>query len=225
MKEALNKVNRDIVFSLCQYGMGNVWEWGGKIGGQLWRTTGDIVDTWESLSGIGFNQGICAPYTQPGNWNDPDMLIVGYVGWGPQLHPTRLTANEQYMHISLWSLLSAPLLLGCDLSKLDEFTLNLLTNNEVIDIDQDIAANPAVYAVRNDKFCIIYKKLFDGSMSVGLFNLTRQAQTISANWKDLNISGEKTIRDVWRQKEIGKYSAKYQSIVPPHGVVLLKLAK
>src|SRR5262249_54338743 len=115
MRAALDKVPRDMVFSLCQYGRGNVWEWGGEGGGNSWRTTGDIIDTWKSLSSIGFSQAGHEKFAKPGNWNDPDMLIVGHVGWGPHLHPTRLTPNEQYTHISLWCLLSAPLLIGCDM--------------------------------------------------------------------------------------------------------------
>ena len=122
MRAALDKVSRDIVYSLCQYGMGNVWEWGTEVGGNCWRTTGDITDTWTSMSKIGFNQAGHEKYAGAGHWNDPDMLVVGLVGWGPQLHPTHLTPDEQYTHISLWSLLSAPLLIGCDLSKLDDFT-------------------------------------------------------------------------------------------------------
>jgi hypothetical protein len=125
MREALDKVDRDIVYSLCQYGMKNVSEWGEEVGGDLWRTTGDIGDSWNSLYSIGFAQDKNAQYAKPGQWNDPDMLILGYVGWGANLSPTRLTPDEQYAHITLWSLLSAPLLLGCDMSRLDDFTLNL----------------------------------------------------------------------------------------------------
>ncbi|MBW8864756.1 MAG: NPCBM/NEW2 domain-containing protein, partial [Verrucomicrobia bacterium] len=111
MGKYLREQNRDIVFSLCQYGMSDVWNWGGSVNGNCWRTTGDITDTWKSMSGIGFKQDKAAPLAKPGNWNDPDMLIVGEVGWG-KTHPTRLTADEQYTHISLWCLLSAPLLIG-----------------------------------------------------------------------------------------------------------------
>jgi hypothetical protein len=132
MRSMLDQVDRDIVYSLCQYGLGDVWEWGEEVGGNLWRTTGDITDTWKSMSEIGFSQVRNASCARPGNWNDPDMLVVGWVGWGPSLHPTQLTPDEQYTHISLWSLLSAPLLIGCDLERLDGFTLNLLTNDEVI---------------------------------------------------------------------------------------------
>ena len=123
MGRMLRAQHRDIVFSLCQYGMDNVWEWGGEVGGNCWRTTGDITDSWGSMAGIGFNQAGHEKYAEPGRWNDPDMLVVGWVGWGPALHPTHLTPNEQYTHISLWSLLASPLLIGCDLTKLDEFTL------------------------------------------------------------------------------------------------------
>ena len=114
MGKFLREQNRDIVFSLCQYGMADVWKWGGSVNGSCWRTTGDITDTWRSMSGIGFKQDKAAPYAKPGNWNDPDMLVVGEVGWG-RLHPSRLSADEQYTHISLWCLLSAPLLIGCDM--------------------------------------------------------------------------------------------------------------
>ncbi|MDP4205408.1 MAG: NPCBM/NEW2 domain-containing protein, partial [Bacteroidota bacterium] len=137
MQDALKKCHRDIVYSLCQYGWGNVWEWGAKVSGNLWRTTGDITDTWTSMSGIGFSQLKNTEFAGPGHWNDPDMLIVGKVGWGPSLHNTHLTPDEQYTHITLWSLLAAPLLIGCDMSQLDDFTLNLLCNDEVIEVNQD----------------------------------------------------------------------------------------
>src|SRR6185369_2935755 len=137
MRDALRKQKRDIVFSLCQYGVGDVWEWGESVGGQLWRTTGDITDTWPSMAGIGFGQAGHEAFAGPGHWNDPDMLVVGHVGWGENTRPTRLTPNEQYTHITLWSLLCSPLLIGCDLTKLDDFTLNLLTNDEVLEVSQD----------------------------------------------------------------------------------------
>ena len=134
MRASLDKVDRDIVYSLCQYGMGKVWEWGGEVGGNCWRTTGDITDTWQSMTGIGFSQAGHEKHAGPGHWNDPDMLVVGQVGWG-HLHPTRLTPDEQYTHISLWCLLSAPLLIGCDMTKMDDLTLGLLTNDEVLEVD------------------------------------------------------------------------------------------
>ena len=117
MRAALDKVPRDILFSLCQYGRGNVWEWGAQVGGNSWRTTGDITDTWSSMSGIGFRQAGHEKYAGPGHWNDPDMLVVGYVGWSANVRPTRLKPDEQYTHISLWCLLCSPLLIGCDMTQ------------------------------------------------------------------------------------------------------------
>ena len=148
MGNFLRQQNRDIVFSLCQYGMADVWKWGGSVNGNCWRTTGDIVDTWRSMSGIGFKQDQAEPFAKPGNWNDPDMLVVGQVGWG-NLHPSRLTPDEQYTHISLWCLLSAPLLIGCDMTKLDDFTLNLLSNDEVLAIDQDALGKSATCVLKH----------------------------------------------------------------------------
>ncbi|MDR1459238.1 MAG: putative Ig domain-containing protein, partial [Bacteroidales bacterium] len=136
MQKYLREQNRDIVYSLCQYGFKDVWEWGAAVGNS-WRTTWDITDSWESLSDIGFNQYSHWTFAKPGHWNDPDMLIVGKVGWGENLRNTRLTPDEQYTHISLWSLLASPLLIGCDVSQLDDFTLSLLTNHEVLAINQD----------------------------------------------------------------------------------------
>ena len=161
---------RDMVFSLCQYGMADVWKWGGSVNGNCWRTTGDIVDTWRSLSGIGFKQDKAAPYAKPGNWNDPDMLIVGQVGWG-NLHPTRLTPDEQYTHISLWCLLSAPLLIGCDMTKFDDFTLNLLSNDEVLALDQDALGKEATCVIKDGDLRVYEKKLEDGGRALGFFNL------------------------------------------------------
>src|SRR5580704_2425930 len=120
--------------------MGGVLRLGAEVGGNSWRTTGDITDNWSSMSSIGFSQDKSSPYTQPGHFNDPDMLVVGKVGWGPGLRLTHLSPDEQYTHISLWALLSAPLLIGCDLSQADDFTMNLLTNDEVLAIDQDVLA-------------------------------------------------------------------------------------
>jgi hypothetical protein len=223
MGKYLKECKRDIVYSLCQYGMGEVWKWGDEVGGNCWRTTGDIMDTWSSMSSIGFDQGKCSPYAKPGNWNDPDMLVVGKVGWGPNLHNTRLTANEQYTHISLWCLLSAPLLIGCDLAQLDEFTLGLLCNDEVIDINQDPLGRQAIQAVAGNDYEIWVKELEDGSKAVGLFNKSELPIKITLNWNDAKVQGSQMIRDLWRQKELGKFSGKFETTVARHGVVLIKL--
>ena len=218
----LRKQNRDILFSLCQYGMDDVWKWGGAVDGNSWRTTGDINDSWGSMSGIGFNQDKTAPYAKPGNWNDPDMLVVGKVGWG-NLHPSRLTPNEQYTHISLWCLLSAPLLIGCDMTQLDAFTLNLLENDEVIAIDQDPLGKEATTVAKTEDTRVYAKPLADGSTAVGLFNLGEMANPVTVNWSDLGLKGKLHVRDLWRQKDLGKFANSFTATVPRHGVVLIRV--
>jgi alpha-galactosidase len=225
MKRALHRVNRDIHYSLCQYGMGKVWEWGAEVDGNSWRTTGDIEDTWESLSGIGFSQGKCASFSAPGRWNDPDMLVVGWVGWGPALHYTRLSPSEQYTHITLWSLLSAPLLIGCDLSQLDPFTLNLLTNDEVLAVDQDPLGKQAKQARANASYEIWIKDLDDGGKAIGLFNLTEEALYIPVALKELNLKGRWNLRDLWRQSDLGPVEQHFEMRVLPHGAMLVKIMK
>ncbi len=225
MNEALKKTNRDIVYSLCQYGMGDVWEWGNEVGGNCWRTTGDITDNWSSMESIGFGQAGYEKYAGPGNWNDPDMLVVGKVGWGPQLHPTRLTPNEQYTHISLWALLAAPLLIGCDMTQLDPFTYSLLTNDEVLDINQDPLGKQASRITQIGNMEIWAKNLEDGSLAIGLFNRGLFTSPVTATWKDLGISGSYIVRDLWSQKDEGKFTGKYSATIPGHGVKLVRIYK
>ena len=227
MRDALLKQNRDIVYSLCQYGMSNVWEWGEQMNGNCWRTTGDISDNWESLSGIGFSQTVQYKYAKPGRWNDPDMLVIGQVGWGDNLHPTGLTPDEQYTHISLWCLLSAPLLIGCDISQLDDFTLNLLTNDEVIAVDQDVLGKQAQQMVANNSYQVWMKALEDGGYAVGIFNLKNDYQTVTLKWDEigLNTTGDKKIRDLWRQKDLGVFKDSFSTNVAPHGVTLVKITR
>ncbi len=222
MGEFLKQQPRDIVYSLCQYGEFNVWQWGDSVGGNSWRTTGDISDSWSSMSGIGFQQDAAAPFARPGNWNDPDMLIVGKVGWG-HLHPSRLTPNEQYTHISLWCLLSAPLLIGCDMTQLDPFTLNLLENDEVLAVDQDLPGKQAMTVDKNGETRVYAKDMADGSKAVGLFNLGEIETQVQINWSDLGLKGKLHVRDLWRQKDLGRFENAFSATVPRHGVVLIKV--
>ena len=263
MYDALAKQPRDILYSLCQYGDGNVWEWGTNVGGNSWRTTGDIQESWSSMSGNGFRQAGHEKYAGPGHFNDPDMLIVGKIGWG-NVHPTRLTPNEQYTHISLWCLLASPLLIGCDMTQMDDFTLNLLSNDEVLDINQDplghqaarvasygpdatpvgrrggapqpaapVSTGPLTNNPANVSTGIIpggtlevwAKDLEDGSKAIGLFNRGADEQTVTVNWSDLGINGMKTVRDLWRQQDLGQFADKYEAKVASHGVVLIKIKK
>ena len=225
MRDALNQVPRDIVFSLCQYGMGNVWEWGAEVGGNCWRTTGDITDTWSSMSGIGFNQAGHEKFAGPSHWNDPDMLVVGYVGWSAKVRPTKLTPNEQYTHISLWCLLCSPLLIGCDMTKLDEFTLGLLTNDEVIDVSQDPLGRQAGRIAKTGQTEVWAKDMEDGSKIVGLFNRGEDLTPVTVKFSDLGLSGQHGVRDLWRQADLPAATDQFQASVGRHGVVLIKIAK
>ncbi len=223
MRQALDQLERDIVYSLCQYGMSKVWRWGAEVGGNLWRTTGDITDTWESLREIGFSQVENQPYAKPGHWNDPDMLVVGYVGWGPHLHPSHLTPDEQYTHISLWCLLSAPLLIGCDLQSLGVFTLNLLTNDEVLALDQDPLGYQARQALVEGDIQVWVKELADGSQAFGIFNLGESTSHFTLSFEKIGLKSNGHLRDLWRQLAIGTYENWREFTIPAHGVVLMKV--
>lgn len=224
MEKALRAQKRDIVYSLCQYGMKDVWQWGAAVDGNLWRTTGDITDTWASLKDIGFvRQAELYPFAKPGRWNDPDMLIVGKVGWGENLRQTRLTYDEQYSHISLWCLLSAPLLIGCDISQLDRFTLGLLTNAEVIAVNQDPLGQQAKRVIADNDKQVWIKHLEDGSYAVGIFNLGNEDAAMTVKWSELGLPENVQVRDLWMQKDLGGSNGVFEKKVPSHGVVLVKV--
>jgi len=241
MGKYLREQSRDIVYSLCEYGMGEVWKWGASVGGNCWRTTDDINDKWGrathgwqdhgggaggGLDAIGFNQDTAAPYAKPGNWNDPDMLIVGQVGWGNP-HPSYLNPDEQYTHISLWCLLSAPLLIGCDMEKLDDFTLNLLSNDEVLSVDQDALGKQATCVINDGNLRIYEKELADGGHAVGFFNLgSTRLELEFRDFARLKVAGKINVRDLWRQQDVAALKTAEDPLsvsIPPHGVVLYKM--
>ncbi len=229
MSLALRGAGRDIVYSLSNTALYDTAPDLARLS-QAWRTTGDIRDTWKSVSTIGFLQDRWAPYAGPGHWNDPDALVIGQVGgWGSALAPTRLTPDEQYTHVSLWSLLSAPLLIACDLTHLDAFTLGLLTNDEVLDINQDPLGKQATQ-ISNDGDKVVYAKtLEDGSIAIGLFNRGSRETTVAVSWGPWGTlpssdSDARLVRDVWRQKDLGVSKGKFETKVPPHGVVLVRLS-
>ncbi len=224
MSDNLKRQPRDIVYSICQYGIHDVWKWGKQMNGNLWRTTEDITDTWESMNEIGFKQDSLAKYAGPGGWNDPDMLIVGNVGWGENLHPTRLNPYEQYTHISLWCMLSAPLLIGCDMSKLDEFTLNLLENPEIIAIDQDQLGRQAKKLIDKNDFEVWIKPMADGSHIIGIFNMHKNYAFYHLKLSDAGIKAPSTLRDVWQQKNLGRHLSNISFNIPPHGVRLIRVS-
>ena len=226
MRGVLDSLDRDIVYSLCQYGWGKVWEWGDEVGGNLWRVTGDINDNWWSMSSIGFQQTGHEKYAGPGHWNDTDMLVVGHLGWGriDPPRPTNLTPSEQLTHISLWALQAAPMLIGADMSQMDEWTINLLGNREVIAINQD-PMGKAAGRVRADTWTQVWARpLADGTMAVGLFNRAPEAMPITVKFADLGLSGEQPIRFPWTQTDAAA-ADHYTSTVPRHGVVLMKVGR
>jgi alpha-galactosidase len=225
MGDYIHQQPRDIVFSLCQYGMSDVWKWGDSVGGNTWRTTNDITDNWSNVKSIALAHDQSAAWAKPGNWNDPDMLVVGTVGWGSP-HPSMLKPDEQYLHFSLWSLFSAPLLIGCDMEKLDAFTLNLLTNDEVIAVNQDALGKQATCVQTIGDLRIYVKELEDGSRVAGFCNFGLEKVDISyKDLKKLRISGKQKVRDLWRQKDITTIHADKEALsvkVPMHGVTLYK---
>jgi alpha-galactosidase len=233
MSVALRKCNRDIVFSLSNSApIANAADWARLA--NLWRTTGDIRDRWGweenapewqyGISEIGFAQDLWASHAGPGHWNDPDMLVVGRVGWGPALHGTNLTPDEQYTHISLWCMLSAPLLIGCDLERLDPLTVALLGNDEVLALDQDSLGKQAVRVATLGAVDIYLKELEDGGKAIGFFNRGGQLENVTFNkLARIGLPGKQHVRDLWRQKDLGEVADAIQTTVAPHGVVLLKL--
>lgn len=203
MYNAIQQSGRDIVYSISNSApYADAPKWAKYT--NCWRTTGDIEDTWESISRIGFNQDKWAPFKKPGHWSDPDMLVVGRVGWGDRLHPTRLTADEQYTHISLWALLAAPLIVGCDINQIDDFTLNLLCNHEVNEVNQDILGYQGFQLQSDSISSVIAKPLEGGAMAVGLFNKSDTSREVSVTFRQLGLRGKQQVRDLWRQKDLGE---------------------
>jgi alpha-galactosidase len=226
MEAALRSTGRDIVFSLSNNATNSLLNVIGEVRphANLWRTNHDIDDSWKTVVRNGFDQDAWAPFQGPGHFNDPDMLVVGVVGWGKP-HPTRLTPDEQYTHVSLWCLLSAPLILGNNLEQLDDFTKSLLTNDEVLDVDQDTLGKQATMVRQEGETRVYAKTLADGSWAVGLFNLGSEATNVNMSWVDLGIRGKQTVRDLWRQKDLGNYDEQFASPVAAHGVRLLRITK
>lgn len=236
MSSALRESGRDIVFSLSNGAPIEYAEEWGELA-NLYRTGSDIRDSWISIYSSAFSLDDWAPYGGPGHWNDPDMLVVGNIACGMAIHPTRLTPDEQYTHISMWSLLAAPLIIGCPLEQADQFTLGLLSNDEVLEIDQDPLGKPATCAFRGDTVQIFSRPLADGSFAVGLFNVADFGKTPQSyfRWgdekpidyefhlKSVGLSGEWRVRDVWRQKVLSSKKNSLNVHIPYHGVVLLRI--
>ena len=226
MRKALDATGRDIVYSISnssRVALGPVL----AANAECWRTTNDIRDTWESMSSIGFGgQDQWAPYRSPGHWPDADMLVLGKVGWGRKYHWTQLTPDEQFTHITLWSILASPMLLGCDMDMLDAFTLSLLCNNEVLDVNQDPLGYQGTCFARTDSTAVYVKPLEDGSLAVAYFNLGGEPCKMGVTPRKLGLIGDQTVRDLWRQQDVAtlRDKMKWEVEVAPHGTCFFRLS-
>ncbi len=233
MGPILQSMPRDIVLNMCQYGRSEVWKWGAEAGGQSWRTTGDLgLEKDADLPGfyyIGFKNAEHWEYAGPGHWNDPDYILIGVVGDAFNSdnppRPVKLTANEQYSYMSMWALMASPLFFGGDMGRLDEFTLNVLCNAEVIDVNQDLAGKQARVVRKTAEEFVLAKPLEDGSVVVGLFNLTKAPRDIACPLKDLGAADRVRMRDLWRQKDSGEAANSLRVNVGVHGVAMLRLMR
>ena len=223
MGEALLKSGRKIVYSLCQYGMHDVGEWGAKVGGNTWRTTGDISDRWQSMANLGFTLQLGREkFSGPGHWNDPDMLEIGNGG---------MSDTEYRTHMSLWCLLASPLLAGNDLRTMTPAVKEILTNKEAIAVNQDKLGKQAVRVspagtARNDGALEVWSRpLADGGHAVGLFNKGTETAKVTAKWSDIGIQGSHKVRDLWKHEDLGAKDGEFSAEVPSHGVVMIKIAK
>jgi len=215
MHKALLKSGRPMVYSICQYGSDSVWEWGAEVGGNLWRTTDDISDSFRSMALIGFSQAGLERYAGPGHWNDPDMLDIGNGG---------MNSDEYRTQMSLWAILAAPLLAGNDLSRMDDITKSILMNKEVIAVDQD---KLGTQGTRLGPLQVWVKPLSDGSKAVALFNFVTDdvPQPITLRLKDIGFDGLVNVRDLWAHKDLGLLRDSYTVTPPKGGVVMLRVGQ
>ncbi|RYZ49171.1 MAG: alpha-galactosidase [Sphingobacteriales bacterium] len=245
MGDELKKTGRDLVFNLCQYGMGDVWKWGAEAG-HSWRTGPDLgTSTGSFLPGfynVALSNSEHGQYARPGAWNDPDYINIGWVGGtNGGGRKTTFTPNEHYAYMSLWSLMASPLFFSGDMSRLDSFLLNVLCNHEVIGVNQDVLGKQGKI-VRNDSTgMVMIKDLADGSKAVGLFNFPGSKKNskdyfvweegddgtrkIKLTTSDMGIKGKFRVRNLWTQKDLGAFANSFETEVPYHGVVLLKISQ
>jgi alpha-galactosidase len=216
MAEALRKAGRPIVYSLCQYGLAGVQQWGPLAGGNLWRTTTDISDRYQSMASNGFSQSDLAAYAGPEKWNDPDMLEIGNGG---------MSANEYKTHFSLWAMIASPLIAGNDLRDMTDETKEILTNREVIAIDQDPLGKGGYRLAKNGDTEVWIKPLANGDTAAALFNRGGSEAQISVKWSDLHLSGAPKVRDLWTHQDLGAKVDGFSATVSPHGVVMVRVSK
>lgn len=226
MGRILQQQKRDIVLNLCQYGMGNVWEWGAEVGGHCWRTADDLGFALDRIFEVALKNAEHGSWSRPGSWNDPDYIQIGYIGNARGMgmpQPCPITPNEQYAFLSMWALMAAPLFYSGDMNQLDEFTLNVLCNPEVIEVDQDPLGRCARVITQESGTFLMVKDLEDGSLAVGLCNPGEFPATMRASWESIGCKGRRKVRDLWRQQDLGVFRDEFSAAVPRHGVVLVRI--
>ncbi len=214
MHEALRQTGRPILYSLCQYGLERVWTWAPSVGGNMWRTTGDLDYNYDRISLVGFQQNGLERFAGPGHWNDPDMLLVGL---------GKIQDDENRTQMSLWCLLAAPLIASPDLTKISPEVLAILTNPEVIAVDQDPAGLQGFRVSEEGPLEVWVKPLAGGAKAVGLFNRGEAAMPVTAYWKDVGVGVTAMVRDLWARKDLGAFPGSFTAEVPKFGVVLVKI--
>lgn len=213
MGDALIQSGRKILYSLCQYGRQDVWKWGPDVGGNAWRTTGDIRDAWDSMANIGFKQDELGPFAKPGHWNDPDMLEIGN---------GKMTTEEYRTHMSLWSMLAAPLLAGNDLREMTSEIKHILMNKEVIAIDQDAAGKQGRRVTTAGDVETWTRALAGGATAVAVFNRGAAEVEVPVKFAALGIKPKKA-RDLWAHRDLTLQGGETTAKVPSHGVLLLRV--
>jgi len=225
MNGCLRKQRRDILLSYCQYGMAKVEEWARENGANCWRSWEDLKDGWVWMEKA-IESRIAGEYWRwcgAGCWADPDMMIVGQQYSFGGDHPTFLTPNEQYTHVSIWAMVGSPLLIGCDLTKLDAFTRSLLANDEVIAISQDRLGKVAKRIRHTDAESVWMRELANGDLAVALLNRAPLSHEIRVSFDELGIRGVHFLRDCWTGKCEGKHGGDYTAVVPPHATKLIRI--
>ena len=231
MGQALRSTGHPILFSLCEWGKHKPWTWASRTGGHMWRTTGDINDSWESIMRLGFEMQVdLDPFAGPGHWNDPDMLVVGMYGKG-NVARGGCTVDEYRSHFSLWCLLAAPLMIGCDVRQMDQTTSDILLNAEVIAVNQDLLGRQG-YRVGGvncgGEIAETWAKpLADGSIAVGMFNLGQRIhRRVSVAWESIGINHQREcmVRDLWKQEDLGIMRGDFSTHVDGHSVSLVRIS-
>jgi alpha-galactosidase len=214
MHAALTATGRPILYSLCQYGMQDVWKWGASVGGQMWRTTGDIGDNYQQMMFIGLGQAGLEKFAGPGHWNDPDMLEIGNGGMKDEEYRTQMT---------LWCILAAPLFAGNDLTEMNPATLEILTRAEVIAVDQDPSGIQGHRVWQDGPAEIWLKPLADRGYALAVFNRQTRPVSVTFPFADLGLPDTLRARNLWLREDMGAFERTLTVSVPRHGSVLLKV--